>query len=396
MKKVVVIGAGASGCIAALKASETSEVVLLEKNDKICKKLLLTGNGKCNYWHDDIKIDDYYSDDNSILENILSYKDDTYNFLYNIGIYPKIKNGYYYPNSEASFSIKEIFERELIKRNVQIIYNFNVIDILKKDDGFIVKSEDDSIKCDKVILSTGSKAYPKTGSDGFAYDYAEKNNLKLKEVLPSLTGLKANEYYLKEWNGLRVEAIVSLYIDDVFVKEERGEVQLTDYGVSGICIFNLSGIVSRSLFEKKKVDLKINLLPSMDNILDYLSDMSKNNLTIAESLESVFNYKLTNIILNKCSLSKNASYKSLTNEEKSILLDTIYSFPIHIIETSSFDKAQVCTGGISLVNITSKMMVKNIDGLYITGEALNVDGICGGYNLAFAFITGFIAGDSND
>ena len=395
MSKVIIIGGGASGLIAALKASEKNEVILLEKNDKCGKKILLTGNGKCNYWHDNINTDNYYTDDVSNLENILEYRDEVFNYLTNLGIHPRIKNGYYYPNSNQAASIKEIFERELEYRNIKVLYNFEVKDIQKENDYFKIISDKETLTCDKVILASGSKAYPKTGSDGFAYEVLRKFNLKINPVLPSLTSLKCKENYLKDWSGIRTDVRLSLYINNEKIREDEGELQLTDEGISGICTFNISGYASRALNGKKEVQVKINFAPYIDNFKTFLDKRNnlKSNYKITEILESVFNYKLILVIMKKANINVNARWNDLTKEDKNRLIDNFTNFLVNITEVGSFNNAQVCTGGVSLNEInSSNMESQKISNLYLIGEMLDVDGICGGYNLAFAFITGYIAG----
>ena len=169
MSKVVVIGAGASGIIAALKASVNNEVILIDGNDKCGKKLLVTGNGKCNYWNEDININNYYTSDDDKLNNILKYSNEVLDYLYSIGIYPKVKNGYYYPMSGMASSIREIFDKELKRNNIITKYNSKVLDVKKENEVYKVILDNEIIYTDKLIIATGSKAYPKTGSEGFGY-----------------------------------------------------------------------------------------------------------------------------------------------------------------------------------------------------------------------------------
>ena len=395
MSKVIVIGAGASGLIAALKACEKNEVTILEKNDKCGKKLLITGNGRCNFWHDNISIKDYYTDDYNALEKILESKDDTYNFLLSLGIYPKIKDGYYYPYSMQASSVKEILEREVKKRKINVIYDADVIDVIF-DNTITVKTNSDILTCDKLILSTGSKAYPKTGSTGFGYELLKKNNFTINEVMPVLVNLRGNENYFKEWNGIRCDAKISLLVNNKLLKTEEGEIQLTDTGVSGICVFNLSSLVSKALYKREKVLVKINFAPFINDLDDFMNKRYEmlNGAFVSELLESVLNYKLIKVMLKLCNINGNSKWNELDNKKQKELINMIQSFNLDINNTGSFDKAQVCTGGISLKEISTSMQSNRIPNLFITGEVLDVDGVCGGYNLAFAFISGFIAGKS--
>lgn len=393
MSKVIVIGAGASGMMAAIKASENNEVILLESNDKCGKKILLTGNGKCNYWNDDIAVKNYNTDNKELLENILSNQTEVLDFLYKLGLYPKIKNGYYYPNSLLAYSVREIFEKELIRRDIKVLYNSKVLKVEKKDK-FNIYVEGDILSCDKLIIATGSKACSKTGSDGSGYDFAKSLGHKVNDVLPALTKILSNEFFLKEWNGIRQDARVTLYVDDKVVAFDEGELQMTQDGISGICTFNISALASKAFHENKKVDVKINFVPFVDNFKEFFENRCVEipNQKISELLECILNYKLVNIILKRCNISSDAYYKSLTDKEKNDLIMMIESFPINVIGTNEYEKSQVCTGGVSLKAINEKCKSQICDDLYLVGEVLDVDGRCGGFNLAFAFISGYIAG----
>ena len=388
---VIVVGAGASGIIAALKLSEKNNVTLLEKNDKCAKKILITGNGKCNYWNSNIDVSKYNTDSKSNLEIILKRKDEVFEFLSNLGIYPTIKDDYYYPHSLSSLSIKEIFDRALNKK-VNVKYNTEVLDVKKDNQKFIVVTNNGEYKCDKLILALGSKASPKTGSDGKIYEILSNFGLKINPVLPALVGLKGNQKYMKDWNGIRVEGFLKLFVDNELVRESSGEIQLTDYGISGICVFNLSSIASKALYENKEVRVKINFFEE-----DFYQFMEKNtlNLNLEETLESLFNYKLMHIFFKLSKVNKDRKWKELSESDKKSLANVINEFNIKIEEVGSFERAQVCTGGLSLNEVNPETMETSIANLYVIGEALDVDGECGGFNLAFAFITGFIVGDKN-
>ena len=305
MSKVVVIGAGASGIIAALKASEKNEVILLDGNDKCGKKILLTGNGKCNYWNQSIDLQNYQTDDPEKLKKILEKQKEVFSFLEKLGIYPRIKDGYYYPYSNQSSSIQTILNKALEKAKIVVKYHFKVSNILKKENQFVIESDEEEIVADKVIIATGSKAFSKTGSDGSGYQLVQKLGHHINPVLPSLVPLVGKE--VPKWEGNRIEANVQLYVNDQKIKEEHCELQLTDYGVSGICIFNISGIVSKNLYLKNKVLLKVNFFKEVDNLFSFLEERSKmlKNATIEEILESLIPYKLLLILLQKIKIGLN-------------------------------------------------------------------------------------------
>jgi len=399
MKKIAIIGAGASGIIAALKASEKNQVILIDGNDKCGKKILLTGNGRCNYWNSDISIAQYETDNKNALEEILSEENiaGTLNYLDDIGIYPKIKNGYYYPFSNQAASVREILDKEIKKRNIEVKYGNKVKEVTKQNDSFVIIFENNEEICaDKVIIATGSKAYPKTGSDGFGYEIADKFGHNVNMVVPALTQLKANEKFLKDWENVRCDAKVSLIVDGEKLKEDVGEIQLTANGISGICVFNISGLASKNISFGKSVEVEINFLPHLENnLFTWLDDRAQKlkDKTIEEILESIFNYKLMFVLLKQVNISKDKKWNELSEDSKKVLCDKIENFRLNIIDTESFDKAQVCTGGVSLIEIDSKTFEsKIIPNLYFIGEVLDVDGKCGGFNLAFAWISGYLAG----
>ncbi len=399
MKKIAIIGAGASGIIAALKASEKNQVVLIDGNDKCGKKLLLTGNGRCNYWNSDISIEQYESDDKKALEEILSEqnKSETLNFLDSLGIYPKIKNGYYYPFSNQAASVREILDKEIKNRNIEVKYGNKVKEVTKQNDSFVVIFENnEKIYADKVVIATGSKAYPKTGSDGLGYEIADKFGHNINMVVPALTQLKSNEKFLKDWENVRCDAKVSLFVDGEKLKEDVGEIQLTSSGISGICVFNISGIASKNISFGKSVEVAINFLPHLENnFYSWLEDRAQKmkDRTIEEILESIFNYKLMFVLLKQANINKDKKWNELNENSKKALCDKIQNFILNIIDTESFDKAQVCTGGISLAEINPvSFESKIVPNLYFIGEVLDVDGKCGGFNLAFAWISGYLAG----
>ena len=390
MSKVVVVGGGASGLVASIMARKNNnEVIILEKNNMCGKKILITGNGKCNYWNENQDLIYYHSSNEEVLDKIITgeNKNKVLNFFSSIGIIPKIKDGYYYPYSNLAASIQYALIKEAEVLGVRIIENYNVETITKKDSKFIIN---DDIYCDKVIISTGSKAAPKTGSDGKGYEILTHFGHKIIPVLPALVQLKGEESYFKMWNGIRTNTNISLYVNNKFIKEESGEIQLTDYGISGICVFNLSRYVSRALSENKKVHVNINFADWFKGDKeDFIIFMDNRNIRmknrkIYELLEGFLNYKLVDTILKINKIDKESNWDNLNKEQKEKIAVSILSFHLNITDTNSFDKAQVCSGGVSLEEINPKTMEsKLVDDLYIVGEVLDIDGDCGGYNLGF-------------
>lgn len=393
MAKVVVIGGGASGIIASLLASKNNEVVLLEANDKLGKKILITGNGKCNYWNSDIDCKNYRTDSVNNLSTILENKDRVFSYLTSLGICPKIKNGYYYPNSNQAASIVEIFNREIVNHNVKIMYNCKVNGIKKIEDKFVIFTNTGEITADKIILSTGSCAYPKTGSTGDSYEIL-KNYHTINKVLPALVPLECEGNFFKDWTNLRIDGSISLQVDDKILDSEIGEIQLTDYGVSGIPVFNISGLASKNLYLGSKVNIIINFLPGID-FNEWFKERNRSipNHTVLELMESLLPYQLVFVLLKKAGIKKDDKWDNLSEETKRELAMCVNNLTLKVVNTLSFDRGQVVTGGISLLEINPNTMESlKIKDLYLTGELLDVDGKCGGFNLGFAFISGYIAG----
>lgn len=380
MKRIIIVGAGAAGMLAAIHAkTKDNQVILIERNTNCGKKILITGNGKCNYLNDDFNISHYRSDNLEFLENIITEENKKLliSEFKKIGIEPKIKNGYYYPMSNTSVSIQNALLLTLKQKGIEIITNTTITDIKKINNKFILN---DKFTCDKLIIAAGSSACPKCGTDGTIYDALKPLGLKIKKPLPALVQLKSEGKFLKEWAGIRCDCELSLFENDKLIKKSIGEVQLTDYGISGICTFQLSSDCIRGLDSGKKEVIKMNFLPDIKDFDTFYLNRVKllKGRNDIELFEGLINYKLLYVL-----------FKHNKN-----IKEALTSFSLEITGYNGFDKAQVASGGIKLTEINDNFECKNIKDLYIVGEALDVDGDCGGYNLAFAFLSGIIAGEN--
>lgn len=394
MSKVVVIGGGVSGLISSIYASINNDVIILERLDSLGKKILVTGNGRCNYWNSDITPVHYNSNNKELIGDIINEenKNKVLSFFDRLNLIPYIKNGYYYPYSKEASTIRNILLKEVSDRNIKVINNYKVENIVKDKDKFIINGD---ISCDKVIVASGSLSYYKDMTNG--YDIARSFGHNIIKVLPSLVQLCAKEDlpFLKMWKNVRCEVKVSID-SDIYFKEEKGEIMLTSYGVSGICIFNLSGVIARLLDSKKKAFININFAPWCDDFKKYLtSSISKyNSFTVYRFLQGVLHSKIIDVILFKSGINKDRKLSSLESDEIDKLCTCITKFNVEITGTKSFLESQVCSGGVSLSEINrdtmESLLVKN---LYFAGEIVDIDGDCGGFNLAFAFISGILAGE---
>lgn len=409
---IIIVGAGASGMVAAiLAAREKRNVILLEQKDRIGKKILATGNGKCNYTNEYQGKECYHSENSSFpMEVLASFgKSETIAFFQELGIYPKVKKGYIYPNSEQAAALLDVLRMELERHRVPIFCETTVKQIKKKQKNgttfFEVVCEQEGKKeCNytskRVILSTGGKASPKLGSDGSGYFLAKQLGHSITTVVPALIGLKAKETYFRALAGVRTEASITLWINQEEVIKEVGELQLTNYGISGIPVFQISRYANLALESDKKqknsIICEIDFLPNMKSseIQSFFETMKRHSdKTIEDSMVGLLNKKLNIVLLKKANISLQKSIHKLTKEEWNTLIFTIKHFPVTIIGNNGFEQAQVTAGGVNTKEINRKTMEsKKVKGLYLTGELLDVDGICGGYNLQWAWSTGVIAG----
>lgn len=397
--KIAIIGGGASGLLAAIKAkNKDNEVSIYEKNNVCGKKILITGNGRCNYFNDDFTIEHYHSKNLDILKTIITEdnKKAVLDFFKKIGIISKQNNGYYYPFSNQAVTIEQALITEAQINGINIINNIEVTNI-EYDKVFKIITNDKIYEAEKVVLATGSYAAPKTGSTGIGYELAKKFGHTIIKPLPALVQLKGNESYFKDWAGIRTDVKVSLIENNQLIKEEIGEIQLTNYGVSGICVFQLSSQIVRGLEEGKKEELLINFVPSIDEPINCYLDKRNNQLrnrTISQLLDGMLNYKLVNLILKKNKIKNEQKYDELTNIQKQKLCDELVKFKVNITGYNDFDSSQVCSGGIPLDEINIETMESKYQkNLYIIGELLDVDGECGGYNLGFAWLSGILSGN---
>ena len=387
--KVVIIGAGAAGLMAAITAAECGhKVTVIEHENKPGKKINVTGNGKCNITNSALTPDKYYGNKdfiNNVIERF-NYKD-ALNFFENMGVYCYEKNGFYYPLSNQAVTITNALYNEALSLGVTIKTNNNVKSVTKKDDGFVLDIGID-LFCDKLIIATGGMAAPKTGSDGSGYELAKALGHTIVKPCPALTALVCDEK-LKKASGVRVKAKVQ--IKDKNIKD-LGELQLTDYGISGIPVFN----ISRSVNEKENVIIDFAPDYTYDEVKILLEKILKrrDKMPVLTALNGLFNEKLAAVFLKEIKLQSNVKCTDVI-DKITMLCDIIKSFEVTVKRKKGFDFSQVTSGGVNTSEINRDTMESLIcPNLYFAGEIIDVDGRCGGYNLQFAWSSGYIAGES--
>ena len=400
MRHVAVIGGGAAGMMAAItSAREGARVTILEHKERIGKKILSTGNGRCNFTNTYQTPACYRSDNRDFAWNIIQKfnVEKTISFFKELGIYPKDRNGYLYPYSDQAAAILEVLQIEVAKLDICVMTEINVLDIQPVKRGIRVTTDKKTITADSVILACGAKAAPVTGSDGSGYQLAKLFGHRIVPVLPALVQLRCAEKFYKSISGVRVQGTVEIYADDIFLASDTGEIQLTNYGISGIPVFQVSRYAAKALYKKQSVTAILNFMPDMNKEEFLLFLQERITLcpykTLDEFFTGVFPKKLCELWIRLSRLPKEMRVSDLSGEQLEKLVLLIQHLRTHITETNSFEQAQICCGGVDTTEINPDTLESNyVPGIYFAGELLDVDGICGGYNLQWAWSSGFVAG----
>ena len=400
MRHVAVIGGGAAGMMAAITAArEGVKVTILEHKDRIGKKILSTGNGRCNFTNTYQTPACYRSDNRDFAWNIIQKfnVEKTISFFKELGIYPKDRNGYLYPYSDQAAAILEVLQIEIAKLDICVMTEINVLDIQSVKRGIRVTTDKKTITVDSVILACGSKAAPVTGSDGSGYQLAKLLGHRIVPVLPALVQLRCAEKFYKSISGVRVQGTVEIYADGISLASDTGEIQLTNYGISGIPVFQVSRYAAKAIYQKQSVTAVLNFMPDMnkDEFLSFLQERITlcPHKTLDEFFTGIFPKKLCELWIRLSRLPKEMRVSDLSGEQLEKLVLLIQHLRTHITETNAFEQAQICCGGVDTTEINPDTLESNyVPGIYFAGELLDVDGICGGYNLQWAWSSGFVAG----
>lgn len=404
MKQIIIIGAGAAGLTAAIFAGRCgAAVTVLEHTDKAGKKILSTGNGKCNITNRFQEASCYRGNDTIFAMEVLKKfnEKDTVHFMESLGILCKERNGYIYPRSEQASTVRDGLLMECRRLGVVIEYKANVQKIQREKDGFVVLTkicdENKTYCCQKLILATGSKAMPITGSDGSGYELAKALGLKIIKPLPALVQLKCEKGICKEAAGVRCAAKIAIMVNGDEIAEETGELQITNYGISGIPVLQMSRFAVKALETRKQVEAVIDFFPEMEEeeLQQKLEVMIKRfpEKAMEDILCGFLNRKLGNALLREMGVKKGKKAKACDEIYIEGMTSFLKAYKLQIIGFNSFSEAQVCQGGAATDEIDSATMeCKRIPGLYLAGEVVDIDGTCGGYNLQFAWSTGAVAG----
>lgn len=384
-KQIFVIGAGASGLMAAIQAAiNGASVTVLEQNDRPGRKICATGNGRCNMTNLNQIEDAYRGTHPEFVKDALEQfsVEKTLGFFQEIGICTTSRDGWIYPRSNQAQSVVDVLTMKARSLKVKLKTNQTVTGVSFEDEQWKIHTDGWTYSGDAVILANGSCASSVAGSCKSGYEIARSLGHHLVEPLPALTALKCKGNSFSGWSGVRTEGRVTLYVNNTFVASQQGELQLTDYGVSGIPVFQISRYAIRAVHENKNVELSINFFPELktEELKNYLEQrkIACPYKTEKELLTGLFPEKLIRVL---CAQKD--------------LIHGITDFRLPVKDGLSFEQAQVCSGGVDTSEVHSKTMESRLHkGLYFAGELLDIDGTCGGYNLQWAWSSGATAGIS--
>lgn len=405
MKKVCVIGAGASGLMAAIfAAKEGGRVTLFEGNPEVGKKILRTGNGRCNLTNENLSPDKYISDDISFVEKALSKfnKDELLTFMAKIGLLTKENEGYYYPYTEQASAVRNVLLAECLSYGINIKTNTYINMIAKNDENAFllsIEGQKERESFDSVIISTGTEAGLTSKERTNGIKLLKPFDLDYADIKPGLVKLKCNGLDFQALKGVRCDCELALEINDEEVASEKGELLFWENGISGICVFNISNYCANALADGDRIIVNMDLLPhfSEKELIDsvktmYMLNQDKPLITF---LSGIVNEKLAAMFVDLNEFDRNSEVNTMDLELLEDFIHNMKNLSVEVTDVAGINNAQVCVGGILTSELTEKFEVKKVPGLFITGEIINVTGKCGGYNLQWAFTSGAIAGEAS-
>ena len=398
MAKVIVVGAGPAGIMAAISSSKQNEVILIERNNEIGKKLRLTGGGRCNITNNR-NIEDFFDkvvNNNKFLYSSF-YTFSNYDLLeyfsknnldYKIEYDEKV-----YTKSDKADEVIDTLKKDLLKNKVNIMYNTKVCDLIVENNEAIgvITDNGEKIFCDKLIITTGGKSHPTTGSDGFMFDILKKHGHTIKPLYPALIPLVTKENFVKNLQGVAMkEVIIRTKIKKKKI-ETQGDMIFTHFGISGPGVLKFSSYINKEL-DNGEIEITLDFLPqiSKDEISKIIRENPNKN--VLTNLKGILPQNFLKEILSLLNLSE-AKPNELKKEDENKIIECIKEMKLTITEMLTIKAAMVTSGGVSVKEINaSNMESKLIKNLFFAGEVIDVDAETGGYNLQIAFSTGYLAG----
>ena len=404
--KIVVIGGGAAGLMAAYAAAAGSnEVILLEKNEKLGKKIYITGKGRCNLTNS--------CDLQTFMKNVVSNPrflygavsrldpDATVALFNELGLETKIERGSrVFPTSDHASDVTKVLEKAIRKAGVSILLNSEVTEIVTEEGSFssVRLADGKEITADACIIATGGLSYPSTGSTGDGYKFAINMGHTVVTCVPSLVGLKTKEKYVCELEGLSLKNVrLDAYLSGKKKFSEQGEMLFTHNGVSGPLILTVSALFARELDFGNELKLVIDLKPALEPEVLEERILREFNASLNKELKNVLPHlvplSMTGTILRLCSINGEKKVNAVTAPERKKLVSVLKGFELNISDMGGFNEAVVTKGGVKVSEINPKTMEsKLVKNVFFAGEIIDVDAFTGGYNLQIAWSTGYAAG----
>ncbi len=398
---IAVLGGGAAGMMAAIAAHRTNpllKILILDKNDQLGRKLLATGNGRCNFSNADQSLQNYRSNDPQIVRQVLQNfgLEQTLDFFHRLGLHLHCEETRYYPRSNQGKIVRELLKNEIDSYPLTQLLNTPVREIEALAQGFRLSSVNGTLgTARKLILCSGGAAAPQLGTSGDFYAWLQKMNHRVLAPVPALMPLHLEMNHLKKLAGIRFEGKASLLIDGEKTVQSEGEFLWTNYGISGIPTLELSRFASRALYEKKALQLQLDFLPefnlqaAQNLVFDWLmQDASQ----VTVSLSGLLHSDLAAFLVGKVEQQIGA-IRFLHPGQAGFLANLLKEYTVSVSGCKDWSNAQTTCGGVLLSEINpTTMESKRQENLFLAGEVLDVDGNCGGYNLQWAWSSGFLAG----
>lgn len=401
MRDVVIIGGGASGVICAIRAAERSKnrkITILEKQDRILRKLMSTGNGRCNFTNINASSADYNGSFKKYVDVILEKYSPEYVIEYfkKLGLISRVEeSGRVYPYSNHASAVVDMLRYRLETFGIEVVCNAKVNKVIKENKSFRIISNNGEYKAEKVVFTVGSPAGTKLGGNYSGLEMLKELGHNVSKPYPALCPILVDSKILPSVKGVRSQGKAALFNGNKLISEDFGEIQFTEKALSGICVFNLASYVKNN----KNLTVRISLLPDYNNeelrLIINRQIMLYNNRTCEDLFTGIFQRKLGLALLKECNIKASFNISKLNDNQINKIVNIINNWNFNVVGVSDFNSAQVAVGGVIGKEIDpGTMESKIINGLYICGEAIDINGDCGGYNLQFAFSSGMVAGDS--
>ncbi|MCU7496456.1 MAG: NAD(P)/FAD-dependent oxidoreductase [Ignavibacteria bacterium] len=398
--KLIVIGGGAAGLMAAISASEEwpGNVAILEGNSRCGTKILMSGGSRCNVTNESVRPENFFGGSRNFIKNVLrEFSDrDALEFFRRLGVQLKLEpGGKYFPQDDSAASILNALQKKAAELRVKIHLSAKVESIEFNGTAFMLATRNQRFEAERIILTTGGRSYPTTGSDGTGYGLAKKLGHTVKPLFPALTPILLDDPKLTGIPGITIPARLTLFLDEKKLIEHENSLLITHFGISGPAALNISREVAR--LQGGNLKLKLNFIPLYSE--ESLRSLLKNQIRL-NSEKSVLNFfremlpvNLCGVLFGLAEVSPEKKFYSLSKEETGSLVRVFTAYELKFTGLKGFSQAEVTAGGVPLEEVRYQTMESRIQkGLYLAGEILDADGFIGGYNFQWAWSTGFIAG----